>query len=224
MIIYRSLFYYFLCSLMALSFTSVALAADFEPDLSVCKSFKECEPLAESGNAGAQFNLGFFYDDFQKNKYAPLNYKNSAYWYHEAAKQGHGQAANNLALLYLNGYGVEKSKEKAFEWYRASAEAGNVQGQNNLARAYSNGTGVAVDHEKALLWWEKAAAQNHPKAMYNIALQYYHGRGKTKQPWSLGRLLRLGAKRDADLRPAAAILLSFTKHQAPRHPMAAARK
>src|SRR5450759_670251 len=57
-------------------------------------------PLAEQGNAHAQFNLGFMYDE------GLGNYAEAVKWYRLAADQGDAHAQSNLGLLYTKGQGV----------------------------------------------------------------------------------------------------------------------
>ena len=60
--------------------------------------------------------------------------------------------------MYLNGRGVEKDEEKAFEWYEKSAKQNFAPAQSNLAWMYSNGIGVEKDEEKASEWYEKSGS------------------------------------------------------------------
>ena len=71
-------------------------------------------PLAEQGNAGAQLNVGFMYD----NGYGvPQNYQEAIKWYRRAAEQGNNRAQFNLGLMYDNGDGVPQDYVQAHMWY-----------------------------------------------------------------------------------------------------------
>ncbi len=108
---------------------------------------------AEKGNASAQCNLGFCYENgigIGEDK------KEAVRWYRKAAEQGSAVAQSNLGLCYTKGYGVEKSEEEAICWYRKSAEQGNVAAQFFLSSCYRRGSGIKEDKEEALRWWNKA--------------------------------------------------------------------
>jgi len=77
-------------------------------------ALREWRPLAEDGNADAQLNLGFMYD----NGYGiPQDYKEAITWYRKAAEQGNKRAQYNLGLMYDIGHGVLQNKVQAYMWY-----------------------------------------------------------------------------------------------------------
>ena len=77
-------------------------------------ALREWRPLAEQGDAGAQLNLGYMYD----NGYGvPQDYKEAIKWYLRAAEQGNNRAQYNLGLMYDVGYGVPQDIVRAHMWY-----------------------------------------------------------------------------------------------------------
>ena len=77
-------------------------------------ALREWRPLAKQGNAGAQLNVGYMYD----NGYGvPQDYKEAIKWYRRAAEQGNKRAQYNLGLMYDIGYGVPQNKVHAHMWY-----------------------------------------------------------------------------------------------------------
>ena len=66
-------------------------------------ALQELRPLAEQGDALAQFNLGTMYHHGQG---LPQDYAQSMSWYRKAADQGHSKAQNNIGLMYDQGKGV----------------------------------------------------------------------------------------------------------------------
>ena len=77
-------------------------------------ALREWRPLAERGNAGAQLNLGYMYD----NGYGvPQDYAEAIKWYRKAAEQGNDRAQYNLGLMYDIGYGVPQDVVRAHMWY-----------------------------------------------------------------------------------------------------------
>lgn len=76
-------------------------------------AIKELTPLAEQGNAEAQFNLGKIYSygwGVRKSE------TEAAKWYRKAAEQGDARAQKILAYMYANGVGVEKNPAEAEKW------------------------------------------------------------------------------------------------------------
>ena len=134
----------------------------------------EWHRLAESGDARAQYNLGWLY----ANGYGvELDYEEAVKWYRKSAEQGDATAQYNLAVMYANGYGVELDYEEAVKWYRKSAEQGDATAQYNLAVMYANGYGVELDHEEAVKWYRKSAEQGNATAQNNLAVMYANGYG-----------------------------------------------
>ena len=60
-------------------------------------AFEEWLTVAEHGDAGAQYNLGFMYDHGQG---VPQDYAEAVRWYRLAAGQGNADAQFNLGLMY----------------------------------------------------------------------------------------------------------------------------
>ncbi|KAL1001113.1 sel1 repeat family protein [Haemophilus influenzae] len=116
-------------------------------------AFKLWLPLAEQGNADAQFNLGLMYyngrgvkqDDFEAVK-----------WYRKAAEQGNVYAQFNLGNMYHDGRGVKQDDVESVKWYRKAAEQGNVYAQFIVGGSYLLGKGVQVNKSLAKEWFGKA--------------------------------------------------------------------
>ncbi len=71
-------------------------------------------PLAELGNASAQYMVGYVY---AQGEGVVSNSRTAAKWYHRAADQGDPDAQLNLGLMYVNGAGVKKSYVTAYKWF-----------------------------------------------------------------------------------------------------------
>ena len=84
---------------------------------------EELLPLAENGDAAAQFYLGVSYDLGQG---IVQDYQAAIKWYTLAAKQGDATAQNNLGLLYLRGQGVPQNYIQAHKWLNLSAAQGDT--------------------------------------------------------------------------------------------------
>ena len=115
--------------------SSSSLSADFATGLDAyqrgdyASAFEEWIPLAEQGNASAQYNLGRMYrngDDVKQD------YGNAVNWYILAAEQGHANAQFKLGLMYDMGIGVERDIGTAIMWYTFAAEQGNSDARYRL--------------------------------------------------------------------------------------------
>ena len=116
--------------------SSSSLSADFAKGLDAyqrgdyASAFVEWIPLAEQGNASAQYNLGRMYrngDDVSQDYGSAIN------WYILAAEQGHANAQFKLGLMYDMGIGVERDIGTAIMWYTFAAEQGNSNARYRLA-------------------------------------------------------------------------------------------
>ncbi len=70
-------------------------------------------PLAEGGDAFAQFALGFVYDTA---KGMLRDDAAAAGWYRKAADQGMAGAQYNLGAMYADGHGVPLDYVEAYKW------------------------------------------------------------------------------------------------------------
>ncbi len=116
-------------------------------------------PLAEQGNAKAQYNLGLMY---RKGQGVPQDDAEAVGWWRKAAEQGNAGAQNNLAVMYRNSQGVPRDDAEAAKWCRKAADQGHANAQNNLAVIYSHGQGVPQDYAQAHMWYNLAASRYPP--------------------------------------------------------------
>src|SRR5215831_5119086 len=131
-------------------------------------------PLAQQGDARAQFLLGALY---AQGHGVPQDYGAAAQWFRQAAEQGHVGAQYNLGVRYHEGRGVPRDPSKAVEWFRRAAQQGFARAQYNLGVLYANGDGVPRDASQAAQWFRRAADQEEPKAQYTLGLFYVEGVG-----------------------------------------------
>lgn len=99
--------------------TPVATAqtsADIVPRQSEKDQGLSAQPLAEAGDANAQWMVG-------QGLLSPPDADPAAAfkWFLRAADQGHGLAQRDLGLLYEAGWGVEQSLQEAYFWYSLAA-------------------------------------------------------------------------------------------------------
>jgi TPR repeat protein len=110
------------------------------------RSLQLLQPLAESGDAEAQYRLAIQYQAGLGVVQNPLQ---AYYWMREAAEQGHGLALHGLGIMYLYGECVDKNPREAAVWLQRAADQGFAGSMAALAGMYEQGLGVEKDPEKA---------------------------------------------------------------------------
>jgi TPR repeat protein len=130
-----------------------------------------------------------------------------------AARDGDSRAQYSLAILYLQGKGVEQDDEQGVKWLRKAAKQGLAVSQSLLGSLYSSGKVIAQDDAKAVEWYRAAADQGDHKGQVSLAIMLHGGRGVARDDteaymwllvseWNSGPSTR--AQRDflaTDLRP-----------------------
>jgi TPR repeat protein len=119
------------------------------------EALRQIRPLAEQGNAAAQYNLGLLYGNGQG---VPKDDAQARQWYEKAAAQGRADAQVSMGILYDYGRGVPQDYKKAVYWYRLSAKQGNDLAQRQLGLMYEHGDGVQQDYVQAYMWYTLGAA------------------------------------------------------------------
>ncbi|HEX8223558.1 MAG TPA: tetratricopeptide repeat protein [Allosphingosinicella sp.] len=121
----------------------------------------EWRPLADRGDADAQFNLGQAY---KMGRGVTVNPRLAQSWYEKAAKQGHEQAQVNVGLLLYNG----GRRQEAMPWIRKAADLGDPRAQYILGTELFNGDLVGKDWPRAYALMLKAADGGVPPAADNL--------------------------------------------------------
>lgn len=136
------------------------------------EAYQIWSPLAEQGDANAQFNLGLLYRNGQGVK---RDDREALIWFTRAARQGMLDAQYNTGLMYMEGRGVAVSKPEAFKWWELAAAKGHAPSQHNLAVLYAYGIATGVDTGKALELWRLSAAQGYKQARQALYQAYTEG-------------------------------------------------
>ena len=110
-------------------------------------------PLAEHGNAQAQYELGAAY---ALGHGVPLDLANAAIWYRKAADQGIARAQSNLGTMYASGIGVPVDPASALLWLGKAAAQGDPIAYESLGALYLYGNGVAKDYPQSYRWFSLA--------------------------------------------------------------------
>ena len=124
-------------------------------------ALREWRPLAEQGDALAQYNLGILY---RKGRGVPQDDVQARQWYAKAAAQGLAKAQFNLGTLYFNGEGVPKDYQQALRWFRLAADQGEALAQTKIAIMYDEGQGVPRNIVQAYKWCSLAATNGDKSA------------------------------------------------------------
>ena len=127
-------------------------------------AFRLLRPLASSGNASAQFEIGYMY---AHGFGVPKNVSEGLRWFGLAAEQGYPDAESSLGFAYYFGEGVLSNYRVAAKWLRRAANQGLGNAQNKLGLMYERGEGVPQDYVSAYLWFDLAAAQGFPAVAPN---------------------------------------------------------
>jgi uncharacterized protein len=119
-------------------------------------------PLAEGGDADAQFNLGQAY---RLGRGVPLDLAAAKVWFERAARSGHVDAQTTLGLLtFQNG-----DRATGLKWLRAAADQGEPRALLVYGTALYNGDGVPQDRVLGYSYVSRAAAQGLEPAQETLA-------------------------------------------------------
>ena len=88
------------------------------------------------------------------------------------AEAGDIFAQNELADMYLYGYGIEEDEEEGVKWLKRSADAGHWISIGDLADCYSDGIGVSQDKLKAIDLYKRVYELGSGEAANKIGLIY----------------------------------------------------
>jgi TPR repeat protein len=110
--------------------------------------------------------------------------------------QKYSPAQYQMAMIYLNGYGVKKDPSRAFELLSLSAAQGYSEALFNLSLMYSEGVVVKKDLKKAFTLMERAAIKDLVGAQFNLGVMYFNGLGTYKDYKQAARWYTTAAKQN----------------------------
>jgi TPR repeat protein len=146
--------------LVLLALSALPAWADFAAGLSAYQkgdydgALKEWQPLAESGEAIAQFNVGLMYYEGQGVR---QDYARAAEWFQRAADQGYLKAQYNLGAMYGVGKGVKRDFVEAYMWLDLCAANGDSKcvAQRDLVAKKLSASKLATAQRLASEWKPK---------------------------------------------------------------------
>jgi len=119
-------------------------------------------PLAEGGDADAQFNLGQAY---RLGRGVPLDLAAAKIWFERAARSGHLDAQTTLGLLtFQNG-----DRAAGLKWLKQAADQGEPRAMLVYGTALYNGDGVTQDRILGYAYVSRAAGQGLAPAQETLA-------------------------------------------------------
>jgi TPR repeat protein len=119
-------------------------------------------PLAEAGDADAQFNLGQAY---RLGRGVPLDLAAAKIWFQRAAAKGHVDAETTLGLLvFQNG-----ERAEGLKWLKQAADEGEPRALLVYGTALYNGDGVPQDRIRGYAYVSRAATQGLAPAQDTLA-------------------------------------------------------
>ncbi|MBI3560267.1 MAG: sel1 repeat family protein [Gammaproteobacteria bacterium] len=133
------------------------------------QAYKLWLPLAQQGNAEAQYNLALL---FKNGLGIPKDERKALEWFHQAAHQGMTDAMYNIGVMYYEGKGAYRSDKSAIEWWQLGADNNHPNCEYNLGVMYAYGMGIQKDLNKALKLWQAAAQQGHAEARAMLVRAY----------------------------------------------------
>ncbi len=162
---------------------------NYQPD-DPAAAVRELRPLAERGNAEAQFNLGSLY---YQGWGVPQDYKEAAKWLRKAADQRHVFAQVTLGTIYADGVKgvIPKDYPQALMWFIFAASQGDLEAirlrdsmamrmtpaqiteAQRLAREFKPETA----YTKLFLELKALAEQGDAAAQFNVGVASFHGQG-----------------------------------------------
>jgi len=145
---------------LSLVCTVIPAWADFQAGMDAknrgdfAKALREWRPLAEQGDAHAQFYLGLLYENGDG---IPTDYGKAREWYEKSAAQGEANAQFYLGLMSAFGRGGPLDLVQAYIWYSLAADNGHARAvlhRKDLAREMKPAQ-IADAQKRAKEWNDK---------------------------------------------------------------------
>jgi TPR repeat protein len=173
-------------------------------------------PLAEKGDADAQFNLGQAY---RLGRGVPTNLAAAKTWFERAANQGHVDAETTLGLLLFQ----NNDQAGGLKWLKKASDKGEPRAMLVYGTALVNGDSVSQDPVLGYAYVSRAAAQGLGPAKETLdQLDRLLPAADRKRGAEMARQLAIGAATPAPAKSAAAKPKPAVKAPAKTAPAAAA--
>ena len=117
------------------------------------KALAEWQPLADAGDADAQYGVGRLYGN---GFGVDMNDEKALEYLGLAAAQGHAEAQYKLGVMHQNGWGVPMSEEAAAKMFRMAAEQGHIESAMGLGQLCAAEWSPLFDRAEAYKWFSIA--------------------------------------------------------------------
>ena len=108
----------------------------------------------------------------------PQDFEEALKWYQLAADQGVARAQFNLGVMYSNGEGSPRKRQRGLEVVPTCLPIRESPGLSfNRGVMYSNGEGIPENDREAVKWFRLAAEQGFSDAQLNLGVMYSNGEG-----------------------------------------------
>lgn len=134
----------------------------------------ELKPLADAGDAEAQFTLSWMY---RSGSGVPSNMREAANLLRKAADQGHGQAQIELSTFLFYGLGSPPDIPEGVRLLELAVAQGIPEAQEKLGTIYNVGSYVEKNMALGTRLLQMAVDQDYAPAMYNLGQLHYYGDG-----------------------------------------------
>lgn len=148
--------------------SSVFASSNAEPDLPNVRSTPQPRSVEQ------EIKLA---NDYFAGRGVDRDFKQLAYWFEKAAKQGDPHAQMQIGYFYDAGVGVPKDPGLAAHWYQLAASGGLATANVNLGVLYFWGIGVKKNEELAIQLFREAAKHGSGLADCYLGDVYYLGTG-----------------------------------------------
>lgn len=150
-------------------------------------AIREYKPLAQAGDAEAQYWLGVMLMEgtgIEANPEAALRFLR------ESADQNNAEAQSYLGWVYETGNGLEADEEQALSYYRLAAAQGSLYAQTAAANLLLARTDDPAAIAEAVELLNEAKDQGDTWALGRLGILYSDGVGVPRDPAEAERLLR----------------------------------
>jgi TPR repeat protein len=123
------------------------------------------KPLAEKGDADAQFQLGkmlYYGWGVEEDDAAAREL------FQKAAEQGHAEAQLRLGDMLADGDGGPQDMAGMVKWHSESAKHGFIGAMERMGYMYRNGFGVPEDIVRSYMWYSLAAARGSNESQRDV--------------------------------------------------------
>lgn len=139
--------------------------------------WKKLVALAKKGNAEAQWEVGYYYEegasDKSGNLIVKINPSKALHWYTLSAEQGNHNSQLSLSNILSSRAGIEPDYETAIQWAKKAMKQGNASAAHNLGAIYRDLKKPAI----AFRYYNVAVKMGSIDSLSNVGMCHLFGHG-----------------------------------------------